>query len=359
MAQPSPGPPHHGGPSLQDLSADLVQRVLLRLPDVSAAAAAARFLCAAVTPAFRVEWFLARHAAAAPDRPWQYAAIAAWPRARAGASEAPAGGGGAPAAPGAASAAAAAARTRDIAAFLRAALLRRAELGLHDQSGPGSSPQEAATAAARVQQLLAEHDALAAGGAAGGSGASGSGSDAGASGSGGGVKRQEGGQADGAGSGGAPAPAAAAEASAAVAPAARALMLLCPHAEHLLVPYLALGDHAGALSLLLPLLEGPSPRVLPWLAQGKAPAPEHDMLLSGNAAAERRGARRRGRPAAAGRLVIGVRRRCRGTTVRCRGRAGGGRQGSSGPSTSAALEIAPQPLPLDQHLRPLQRSLQQ
>jgi hypothetical protein len=320
MAAAQPGPAR-GGAGLADLGADLLQRILLRLPDLAAPAAAARFLAAAATPAFKVEWALARAAAAAPDRPWQYAAIAAWPRGAAPRGRA------APPPPGAdaanagalAAVAAAAARVRAIAAFLRLALLRRADQGLHDQSGPGISPQEAATAAARVQELLDEFDVAhpeggAGGGGGGGGGRGGSGEkdeagggsgEAEGSGERGGEAGGSGGEAGGSGSeaggsGGAAATAAPAgtslppgrpaAAAAAAAPVARALLLLCPHVEHLLVPYLAQGGHAGAIALVLPLLEGTSPRVLPWLAQGKAPAPDHDMLLSGGAT----GARGRG-----------------------------------------------------------------
>jgi hypothetical protein len=232
---------------LADLGADLLQRVLLRLPDLSAVAAAASFLRDAVQQGgFEADWFLARHERAAPDRQWQYCAAAAWPAARVAGSR----GGGRRAA----AVAAAAPGAARLAEFLRAVLLRRMELGpLLDPSGPGSTPAEAAAAAARVAQLLREHRDLLREHSA--------------------RQRQPEGAATAESDGSGLPPEV-------LEPVVRSLLLLCPHSEHLLLPYLAQGGHAGAVGLVAGWVE-PEPAVLKWLAKPGAPAPVHSMHLSG------------------------------------------------------------------------------
>lgn len=69
---PGPTAGASGGTCLTDLGPDLLQGILLHLPDVAAAAAAAPALAAAAgQEEFAVEWCLVRAAAAAPDRLWQ------------------------------------------------------------------------------------------------------------------------------------------------------------------------------------------------------------------------------------------------------------------------------------------------
>ena len=313
----SVGGPGGGGPVLDALGhALLAQRILLRLPDASAAAAASRALRAVASDAaFELEWFLGRHEAAAPDRPWQYAAIAAWPAARV---------------PGAAAPprrrAAAAAR---LAAFLLAALKQRAARGALDASGPGSTPAEAEAAAARIGELLREHEAAAAAYDAAAAAAEAAASAAGDA-------------------GGGAAPEWRCDA------AARALALACPHAEHLLLPYLAAGGHAGLMATVAPVLDesaaaatpaaatpsaaaaaapGSAARaVLPWLAPGgPEAAPEHDVAFSAFLAAVRGG-----RGAAADFAL----RRLLGGDAAALEAAGGGGGGRSGAAAAAAAAEA-------------------